>query len=280
MKNKIKEGRIIFPKNGDGSPLLKRFQNEAKSDVIPVSTWGTDLKSSVSNSFITALNTEGTKEIKKLFENKVFTFPKPTRLIKSLLDQGCSSDGLVLDFFAGSGTTADAVMQLNAEDGGNRKFILIQIPEQCDQNSEAFKSGFKTISDIGKERIRRAGTAILSSDAHESWKKDVGFRVMKIDSSNMENVCYTPDSLIQKNLMLFSENIKSGRTDEDLLFQVLLDWGIDISLSVEKRQILGKNVFFVDNDSLLACFEKDISEEIIHDLEKVRLEKVKSLIES
>lgn len=266
MKNKIKEGRILFPKNGDGSPLLKRFQNEAKSDVIPVSTWGTDLKSSVSNSFITALNTEGTKEIKKLFENKVFTFPKPTRLIKSLLDQGCSSDGLVLDFFAGSGTTADAVMQLNAEDGGNRKFILIQIPEQCDQNSEAFKSGFKTISDIGKERIRRAGAAILSSDAHEGWKKDIGFRVMKIDSSNMENVYYSPDSLIQKNLMLFSENIKSGRTDEDLLFQVLLDWGVDISLSIEKRQIYGKNVFFIDNDSLVACFEKEISEEIVHDL--------------
>jgi adenine-specific DNA-methyltransferase len=157
-------------------------------------------------------------------------------------------------------------MQLNAEDGGNRKFILIQIPEQCDQNSEAFKSGFKTISDIGKERIRRAVSAILSSDAHEGWKQDVGFRVMKIDSSNMENVYYSPDSLIQKNLMLFSENIKSGRTDEDLLFQVLLDWGIDISLSIEKRQIYGKNVFFVDNDSLVACFEKEISEEIIHDL--------------
>ena len=176
------------------------------------------------------------------------------------------SEDIVLDFFAGSATTAHPAMQLNAEDGGNRKFIMAQLPEPCDEKSEAFKAGYKTIAEISKERIRRAGKKILEGECHEGWNKDFGFRVLKVDSSNMADVYYTPDAIDQKQLEAFTDNIKPDRKPEDLLFQVLLDWGVDLSLPIRMESIQGKTVFFVDENSLIACFDTGVNEDLVKEL--------------
>ena len=206
----------------------------------------------------------GTKELKTLFDGSAyFDYPKPTNLIKILI-KIASADGLILDFFAGSGTTAHAVMQLNAEDGGNRRFICVQLPEKTDEKSEASKAGFATIAEITKERIRRAADKICSDFADklpENW--DGGFRVLKTDTSNMADVYYTPEETLKKMqqsqqdwLNQVSDNIKPDRTPEDLLFQVMLDWGVDLALPIEVKQIMGRTVFFVDGNTLIACFDK------------------------
>ena len=196
---------------------------------------------------------------------------KPVRLIKQLLKwANNSNDALILDFFSGSATTAHAVMQLNAEDGGNRQFIMVQLPEVCNEKSEAFKDGYKTIAEIGKERIRRAGKKILEGECNPEWNKDVGFRVLKIDSSCMEDVYYTPDQLDQKQLSLFADNIKADRRNkpEDLLYQVLIDWGVELHLPIKPENIQGKKVFFVDENALVACFDSGITEAFIQELAK------------
>jgi len=173
-----------------------------------------------------------------------------------------------MDFFSGSGSSGDAVMQLNAEDGGNRKFIMVQLPEPCDEKSEAFKAGYKTIAEISKERIRRAGRKILEGECHEDWNKDIGFRVLKIDSSNMADVYYTPDTIEQGQLKIFTDNIKPDRKPEDLLFQVLLDWGVDLSLPIRKETIQSKTVFFVNQPpyDLIACFDTGVNEDLVKEL--------------
>lgn len=190
-------------------------------------------------------------ELGVYFEN-----PKPVQVSKRLIQSACGNSEIFLDFFAGSATTAHAVMQLNAEDGGNRRFIMVQLPEACDEKSEAYKEGYKTIVEIGKERIRRAGKKILAGECHEGWNKDTGFRVLKIDTSNMADVYYTPDALDKNNLDLFKNNIKPNRTAEDLLFQVMLDWGVDLTLPIARETIQGKEVFFVDDNALAACFDQ------------------------
>lgn len=211
----------------------------------------------------------GTREINELFGNgKVFSFPKPSRMIKHF-SQITSDNDVILDFFSGSSPTAHAVLKLNAEGGHNRKFIMVQLPEPCDENSEAYKAGYKTIAEIGKERIRRAGKKILEGEYNEGWSKDIGFRVLKVDSSNMADVYYTPDAVDQTNLDLFTDNIKPDRSPEDLLFQVLLDWGVDLTLPIRKETIQGKTVFFVDENALVACFDKEITEELVKELTKV-----------
>lgn len=194
-----------------------------------------------------------------------FDYPKPISLIKYLLTF-VDQQSLILDFFAGSSTTAHAVMQLNAEDGGNRRFIMVQLPEACDAQSEAAKAGYSTIAEISKERIRRAGKKILEGDCHEGWNRDVGFRVLKVDTSNMADVFYTPDALQQNLLDLTTDNIKPGRTPEDLLFQVLLDWGVELTLPIRKESIQGKTVFFVDDNALVACFDRGIDEALVREL--------------
>lgn len=232
---------------------------------------------------------DGSKLIKNLFDDvKVFDFPKPLDLIESLVRIGSTGkNDMILDFFPGSATTAHAVMQLNSEDSGKRKFIMVQLPEACDQKSEAFKAGYKTIAEISKERIRRAGKKIKAELRTKKEKEqpsllevaspiphpsslDIGFRVLKVDSSNMANVYYTPDAIDQDQLNLQTENIKDDRTSEDLLFQVLLDWGVDLTLSITKETIGGREVFFVDGNALAACFEKkgQITEEFCKDLAK------------
>jgi adenine-specific DNA-methyltransferase len=212
----------------------------------------------------------GTAEIMELFEGKkIFDYPKPSTLLTRLLQYGYTNrSDIVLDFFSGSATTAHAVMQLNAEDGGNRRFIMVQLPEVCDEKSEAFKAGYKTICEIGKERIRRAGKKIKEENATNAPNLDMGFRVFKVDSSNMKDVYYTPDALEQSQLDLFADAIKEDRTAEDLLFQVFLDCGLDLSLPVAKETVEGHVVYAVDGNAMVACFTSDVSEPLIRALAK------------
>lgn len=213
-------------------------------------------------------NQMGTQEITRLFQAAVMSFPKPTGLLIDIFKMGLGCEGIVLDFFAGSSTTAHAVMQLNAEDGGKRRFIMVQLPEPCEEKSEAFKAGYKTIAEIGKERIRRAGKNIKEENPITTTDLDTGFRVLKVDSSNMADIYYTPDAVNQDKLLWMSENIKEDRTPEDLLFQVLLDWGVELSLPVTKETIMSKDVFFVDSNALAACFDQDggVTEDLVREI--------------
>ena len=209
--------------------------------------------------------------LKSLFELKdiIFTAPKNPGFLKLLISLIDSTNFTILDFFSGSATTAHAVMQLNAEDGGNRKFIMVQLPEKTDEKSEAYKAGYKNICEIGKERIRRAGQKIKeeNKDKEGIEKLDTGFRVLKLDSSNMEEVYYTPQEFTMQSL--FTENVKADRTGEDLLFQVMLDLGIDLSAKIETRQIAGKTVHLVDENYLVACFDRDVTEATITEIAKL-----------
>ena len=210
----------------------------------------------------------GTAEVEDLFEGKIFSFPKPLTLLKDFIKVGSKEDSIILDFFSGSATTAHAVMQLNAEDGGHRKFIMVQLPEVTDENSEAYKAGYKNICEIGKERIRRAGRKVKEEAGIMAQNLDIGFRVLKLDSSNMEDVYYTPDDFNANNLFTLADNIKTDRTGEDLLFQVMLDLGIELSAKIEKTEIAGKEVWCVDGGYLMACFDRDVNEATITEIAK------------
>ena len=216
----------------------------------------------------------GTAEVEDLFNGKVFSFPKPFSLLYDFVKVGTNTDSYVLDFFSGSATTAHAVMHLNAEDGGNRKYIMVQLPEATDEKSEAYKAGYKNICEIGKERIRRAGKKILEEqkakqgDLFSGNQKplDIGFRVLKLDSSNMTDVYYTPEEFTQGNL--FEDNIKPDRTEEDLLFQTMIELGIELSAKIEKTEIAGKTVWNVSDGYLLACFDEQVNETTITEIAK------------
>ena len=199
-----------------------------------------------------------------------FDNPKPVAVAAKIIESICRPGEVVMDFFAGSATTAHAVMQLNAEDGGNRSFILVQLPEPCPDNSSAKKAGFSNIASISMERIRRAGKNTLERQGHDGWNKDVGFRALKIDTTNMADVYYAPDALDKAKFDLFVDNIKPERTPEDLLFQVMLDWGVDLALPITKKSIQGKDVFFVDGNALAACFDASgsIDEAFVKELAK------------
>ncbi|MDM8540361.1 site-specific DNA-methyltransferase [Desulfococcaceae bacterium HSG9] len=220
-------------------------------------------------------NADGTRELKELFNMKPFDTPKPTQLIKWFLNLHTDDDFIVLDFFAGSSATAHALMQLNAEDNGNRKFIMVQLLEKTDEKSEAYKAGYKTIAEIGKERIRRAGKKIkeeleeknrqlkIGEKPTDSSKLDIGFRVYKTASGNMKDVYYHPEKLDQKTLPGLESNIKEGRTPDDLLTQVILDLGLELNLPVEQKEICGNTVFIVQTNALVACFDDKINFEIV-----------------
>ena len=258
---RLKDNRIWFGADGDGVPRIKRFLSELRFDGMA--------PSSILFYKEVGHSQEGAQEVSKLLDGGYFSGPKPIRLLKRLITlANTDSQSIILDFFAGSSTTAHAIMQLNAADGGNRQFIMVQIPEACDENSEAYKAGYATIAEISKERIRRAGRKILEGECHEGWNKDIGFRVLKVDTSNMADVYYTPDALSQQTLGLSRDNIKPDRTSEDLLFQVLLDWGVDLSLPVSKETIQGKTVFFVNTApyDLMACFDDGIDEALVREL--------------
>jgi adenine-specific DNA-methyltransferase len=314
MAQKISEGRILFPKDPNGRPREKKFLNELETSTTGVSSV---LSESVGYTL------HGTKEVRNLFDDKYFDFPKPVELIKFFLGQGTSSNEnyVILDFFSGSATTAHAVMQLNSEDGGNRKYIMVQLPEQTDENSEAYKAEYKNICEIGKERIRRAGRKIKENsekkilgldlrtnsigwaitDGNKKIKPigakvlfeeektetldsvmdnicneikgknnplDIGFRVYRLDSSNMQDVYYRPQDYKQETLDMFADNIKPDRSSDDLLAQVMLDWGLPLSYKIEQVTINGKQVFKVAQDSLFACFDKGIDEAFAKEIAK------------
>ena len=210
---------------------------------------------------------EAAQNLKRLFGNHdYFDYPKPVELIKRCIILYSSSDSIILDFFSGSSTTAHAVMQLNAEDGGKRKFIMVQLPEATDEKSEAYKAGYKNICEIGKERIRRAGNKIKEDSPLTTQDLDTGFRVLKLDSSNMQDVYYTPAEFNERDL--FEDNIKPDRTEEDLLFQTMIDLGIELSAKIEQTQIAGKTVWNVSDGYLMACFDEAVNETTITEIAK------------
>lgn len=211
-------------------------------------------------------NDYGKKAIKELFGSSLMSFPKAPDLIKKMLLIGTRKDSIVLDFFSGSATTADAVMALNAEDGGNRKFIMIQLPEPCDENSDAFKAGYATIAALGKERIRRAGKKLKSSSPLTTEGLDIGFRSLKVDDSNMRDVYYAADDYSQGMLAMLESNVKPDRTDLDLLFGCLLEWGLPLSLPYTSEKIEGYTVHTYNDGDLIACFDEAIPDSVIKEI--------------
>lgn len=287
--------RIVFPGDYDflniQKPVLRYWKDDdvAKAGEnfgrVPVST---KLAEDI------GMSQDGTKEITELFNGRIFSFPKPSSLIKFLASIHTKMDDIVLDFFSGSATTAHAVMQLNAEDGGHRKFIMVQLPEACDEKSEAYKAGYKTICDIGKERIRRAGQKIVEVNAHllnavragalqkgepyaefttsETARKaqqeiaatlDTGFRVFKLDDSNMRDVYFAPDDYTQDMLSMMESNIKPDRTALDLLFGCLLEWGLPLSMPYRSETIDGCTVHTYNDGDLIACFDEQIPATVV-----------------
>ena len=280
------DNRLYWGKNGiQPVPAIKIFLSEVRG-LTPINFWEHEY----------AGNTDkGTAELQKLIEFKAFNNPKPSKLIYRCLEHGVNKDDIILDYFAGSATTAHAVMQLNAEDGGNRRFVMVQLPETCDEKSEAFNAGYATIAEIGKERIRRACKKIKEENATTAPNLDIGFRVFKVDTSNIKDMYYSPDTVKQADLFDQIDNIKADRTPEDLLFQVLLDWGVELTLPIRKETFqLDKNgefrivnsengsdvknkkfhsspftihssyeVYFVDENALAACFDSAITEELV-----------------
>ena len=253
----LRENRIAFGADETTVPCLKRFLKEVEYEV-----------------FASVFYKDGrgaSKRLDSLMSAHLFDYPKDEDIIKkfvSLVTSYESTDSLILDFFSGSATTAHAVMQLNAEDGGNRSFIMVQLPEKTDEKSEAYKAGYKNICEIGKERIRRAGKKVKEEAGLSAQNLDTGFRVLKLDSSNMEDVYYTPQEFELQSL--FNENVKADRTNEDLLFQVMLDLGIELSAKIECKQIAGKCVHFVDDNYLVACFDRDVNESTITEIAKLQ----------
>ena len=320
MEDLIQNGEVIWPSSPSGRPRRKKFAKDLQSEYTGLSTI-----------LDTVYNTQATRELKMLFDGEdFFDFPKPTDYLKLIIQQGAPEGGIILDFFSGSATTAHAVMQLNAEDGGHRKFIMVQLPEKCDEQSEAYKAGYKNICEIGKERIRRAGEKIKSEidvvhkddyaalvqsqqsndqkvmtgfdslkssgvltekgytytdkdtkdisritysaeDPNDFYRfhpnaLDVGFRVLKLDDTNMKDVYYAPDDYDQGMLAGLESNIKDDRTDLDLLFGCLIDWGLPLSLPYKSEQLGGCTVHTYNDGDLIACFDANIPESVVKEI--------------
>ena len=250
----IKKGLyVLIPKNG--KHIVGRYRKLAED-------------TSKFYTIVKHLNKNGIKDLESIGLNDFFDFPKPISLVKEFILGATiltkNRNDIILDFFSGSATTAHAVMKLNAEDSGNRKFIMVQLPEKTDEKSEAFKAGYKNICEIGKERIRRAGKKIKEEAGLQAQNLDTGFRVLKLDSSNMEDVYYTPEAFDASKL--FIDNVKEDRTPEDLLFQVMLNLGVELSAKIESKKVAGKDVYFVDDNYLIACFDKDVNEAVITEI--------------
>ena len=290
------ENRIVFPGDYDflsiQKPVLRYWKEDdmkKAGDKFGKVAVSTKLPDNI------GMSQDGTKEITSLLGTKVFSFPKPSALIKYLISTSTEKNDLVLDFFSGSATTAHAVMQLNAEDGGHRKFIMVQLPEETDEKSEAYKAGYKNICEIGKERIRKAGKKIKGDctakiDEYNSKVRvlmnnpnskgipieedepmpipDIGFRVLNCDTSNMKEVYYNPVKYEQSLFSRIEDNIKEDRTPEDLLFQVMLDLGVLLSSKIEETTIAGKKVFNVEDNYLIACFDDNVTEDVITEIAK------------
>jgi adenine-specific DNA-methyltransferase len=266
----LKDNRITFGKDGTSRPYLKTYLSEVQNGIVPTTIW----------SYNDAGHNIGAKsEIRDLFKETTVPFdtPKPTKLIKRII-QVCEgkndSSEIFLDFFSGSGTSADSILQLNAEDGGNRKFIMVQIPEETDEKSEAYKAGYKTIPEIGKERIRRAGLKILKENTEKLKERktplDIGFRVYKTSESILKEVAKHPNAITQTNLFKDEDNIKETATDEDILTAVILDFGEKLDNPIETKTIAGSKIFLVDTDALVACFNKNIDMQVVEEIAKMK----------
>ena len=261
MQQAINDNRIWFGSDGTGVPRIKKFLSEGKQGLTPETLLATET---------VGTNDSAKRELVSLFNGiSVFETPKPVSLIIHIIGI-CNNakDGVFLDFFSGTATTAHAVMQLNAEDGGHRKFIMVQLPEKCDEASEAYKAGYKNICEIGKERIRRAGEKIKSESPMTTQDLDVGFRVLKLDDTNMKDVYYAPDDYDQGMLAGLESNIKDDRTDLDLLFGCLIDWGLPLSLPYSSEQIDGCTVHTYNDGDLIACFDANIPESVVKEIAK------------
>lgn len=255
MGRLINENRIIWPESADGRPRRKVFLSDL-SDDLPNYT------SIIGQNTYTR---DGTSIIDDLFGGKFFDFPKPVELLKELIYQTTSSGDLILDFFSGSGTTAHAVQSLNSEENLKRKFIVIQVPELLDEKSEPYRAGFYNLCEIGKERIRRSAKKIKEETGAEI---DYGFRVYRLDDSNMQDVYYRTQDYDQSKMDMFADNVKPDRTEDDLLAQVMLDWGLPLSLKIEAMTITGRQVFKVADNSLYACFDSGLDEAFAKEIAK------------
>ncbi|HEY2392373.1 MAG TPA: site-specific DNA-methyltransferase [Candidatus Angelobacter sp.] len=251
MAKMIVENRVLWPSKPDGRPRHKKFLNEVTRHETGFSSWLDDV----------GQTSEGTQTIQELFGEKVFPFAKPLSLMRTLVEQATQGEeNVILDFFAGSGTTGHAVYEQNSVDGAKRRFILVQLPEPIQ------REGYKTLAELTKERLRRGGAMVKSALPLKSQDLDTGFRVLKIDASNMRDVYYAPDVVAQGELLAQVDNIRADRTPEDLLFQVLVDWGIDLALPITQNTIDGKTVFFVDGNALAACFDTGVNDELVKEI--------------
>ena len=262
FKEFVKDNRIWFGKDGNNVPSIKRFLTEVKQSITPMTIWK---YSEVGHS------QDAKQNLKKLFDGKsFFDYPKSVELIKRCIQLYSNESSIIIDFFSGSATTAHAVMQLNAEDGGKRKFIMVQLPEKTDEKSEAFKAGYKNICEIGKERIRRAGEKIKEEAGLNGQDLDIGFRVLKLDSSNMKDIYYSADEYDQGMLENMQSNTKEDRTDLDLLFGCLVDWGLELDKPYTIKKINGHNVHIYNDGDLVAYFEKDLDMKTIDEIAKLQ----------
>lgn len=262
FKEYIEDNRIWFGKDGNNVPRIKRFLSEVKQSVTPMTIWK---YSEVGHS------QDAKQNLKKLFDGKsFFDYPKSVELIKRCIQLYSNESSIILDFFSGSATTAHAVMQLNTEDGGKRKFIMVQLPEETDEKSEAFKAGYENICEIGKERIRRAGEKIKEEAGLNGQDLDIGFRVLKLDSSNMKDIYYSADEYDQGMLENMQSNTKEDRTDLDLLFGCLVDWGLELNKPYTTKVINDHKVHIYNDGDLVACFEKDLDMKTIDEIAKLQ----------
>lgn len=261
MQKLIDEGRVYFGANGDNTPRLKRYLADVQQGMTPTTIWRYD---------DVGHNQEGRQELKKLFNGRgYFDSPKPQRLIERILKiANLSETSIVVDFFSGSASTAQAVLQNNINEQKNCKYIMIQIPEACAETSDAFKDGYKTICEIGKERIRRAGKKIKEENPLTTQDLDIGFRVLKLADSNMNDVYYSVNEYNQGMLSMLESNIKPDRMDLDLLFGCLLEWGLPLSLPYSSETIEGCTVHNYNDGDLIACFDENIPESVIKAIAK------------
>lgn len=260
-----KQGKIVFPDDYDFLNISKpAFRYWKEDDMKKAGESFGMMAASTKLPDDIGMSLDGTKEITELFGGKVFSYPKTTKLVRHIIDMSTkmNKESIILDFFSGSATTAHAVMQLNAEDGGSRKFIMVQLPETTDENSDAYKAGYKSICDIGKERIRRAGKKI-KEEHPEAKNLDTGFRVFRLDEGNFEDVEVSPKDLEQIQLEMFLNNIKSDRTDLDLLFGCMLSWGVQLSLPMTSEVVDGKTIYTVNDGDLVACFAEDVTDDVV-----------------
>ena len=257
-QSQLAEGRFWFGPDGKGIPRRKTYlaEREGKS----AWTWWPNAE--------VGHTQEGTREVRALFDKDgptFFDFPKPVRLMQRIVQLASHVKGeeIVLDFFAGSGTMAHAIMLQNVRDGGSRRFIMVQIDEELNPNSEAAKAGYGSIAELSRDRIRRAGNAIRGSLGFDEEAIDFGFRTLKLDTTNMAEVMLTPDATGQQALNVLESSVKPGRSGEDLLFQVLLDWGLELTMHITIEELVGHDVIVVEGDALIACFDENVSTELM-----------------